>query len=50
MELRAEEISQIIRQQIENYDQKVTVQETGTVLVAGDGIAHGYTASLGDGG
>jgi len=42
MELRAEEISQIIRQQIENYDQKVTVQETGTVLVAGDGIARVY--------
>ena len=42
MELRAEEISQIIRQQIDNYDQKVTVQETGTVLVAGDGIARVY--------
>jgi F-type H+-transporting ATPase subunit alpha len=42
MELRAEEISQIIRQQIENYDQKVSVQETGTVLVAGDGIARVY--------
>jgi F-type H+-transporting ATPase subunit alpha len=42
MELRAEEISQIIRKQIENYDQKVSVQETGTVLVAGDGIARVY--------
>jgi len=42
MELRAEEISQIIRKQIEDYDQKVSVQETGTVLVAGDGIARVY--------
>jgi F-type H+-transporting ATPase subunit alpha len=42
MELRAEEISQIIRKQIEGYDQKVSVQETGTVLMAGDGIARVY--------
>src|SRR5262249_51464107 len=35
-------ISQIIRKQIEDYDQKVSVQETGTVLVAGDGIARVY--------
>ena len=28
MEIRAEEISQIIRKQIEEYDQKVTVVET----------------------
>jgi len=42
MELRAEEISQIIRKQIEDYDQKVSVQETGTVLMAGDGIARVY--------
>ena len=39
MELRAEEISQIIRKQIEDYDQKVSVQETGTVMMCGDGIA-----------
>jgi len=45
MELRAEEISQIIRKQIEDYDQKVSVQETGTVLVAGDGIARVYGLS-----
>jgi F-type H+-transporting ATPase subunit alpha len=38
-ELRAEEISQIIRQQIENYDREVDVAETGTVLSVGDGIA-----------
>ena len=37
--LRADEISQIIRQQIENYDASVAVDEVGTVLSLGDGIA-----------
>ena len=32
MQIRAEEISQIIRKQIEGFDQKVAVTETGTVL------------------
>ncbi len=32
MEIRAEEISHIIRKQIESYDKKVSVMETGTVL------------------
>jgi F-type H+-transporting ATPase subunit alpha len=42
MEIKAEEISQIIRKQIEEYDQKVAVVETGTVLTVGDGIARVY--------
>lgn len=42
MEIRAEEISQIIRQQIESYDQKISILETGTVLTVGDGIARVY--------
>ncbi|MBI3073235.1 MAG: F0F1 ATP synthase subunit alpha [Deltaproteobacteria bacterium] len=42
MEIRAEEISQIIRKQIEEYDQRVAVLETGTVLAVGDGIARLY--------
>ncbi|MBN2331828.1 MAG: F0F1 ATP synthase subunit alpha [Deltaproteobacteria bacterium] len=42
MELRAEEISQIIKNQIENYDKKVEVSETGTILTVGDGIARIY--------
>ena len=42
MELRAEEISSIIRKEIEQFDQKITVTETGTVLEAGDGIARVY--------
>ncbi|MCS6913393.1 MAG: F0F1 ATP synthase subunit alpha [Myxococcales bacterium] len=45
MEIRAEEISQIIRKQIEEYDQRVSVMETGTVLTAGDGIARVYGLS-----
>jgi F-type H+-transporting ATPase subunit alpha len=42
MEIKVEEISRIIRQQIEDYDRKVEVSETGTVLSAGDGVARVY--------
>ncbi|MBW1848478.1 MAG: F0F1 ATP synthase subunit alpha, partial [Deltaproteobacteria bacterium] len=42
MELRAEEISQIIKGQIADYDKKVELSETGTVLSVGDGIARVY--------
>src|SRR5215468_484362 len=42
MQIRAEEISQIIRKEIEGFDQKVSVMETGTVLETGDGIARVY--------
>ncbi|MGW8324929.1 MAG: F0F1 ATP synthase subunit alpha, partial [Desulfobacterales bacterium] len=42
MELRAEEISQIIKEQITDYDKKVELSETGTVLSVGDGIARVY--------
>src|SRR5215207_6586061 len=45
MDIRAAEISDIIRKQIENYDKKVEVTETGTVLTAGDGIARVYGLS-----
>ena len=38
-EIRADEISKIIRQQIENFDTRVTVDEVGTVIKVGDGIA-----------
>src|SRR5436305_1461912 len=37
--IRASEISEIIRQQIENFDAGVTVSEVGTVIKIGDGIA-----------
>ncbi len=42
MDINVEEISRIIRSQIENYDQKVEVSETGTVVSVGDGIARIY--------
>ena len=42
MDIRVEEISRIIRKQIEDYDKQVEVSETGTVLSAGDGIARVY--------
>ncbi|MEA3428494.1 MAG: F0F1 ATP synthase subunit alpha, partial [Thermodesulfobacteriota bacterium] len=42
MELKAEEISQIIRKQITDYDKKVELSETGVVLSVGDGIARVY--------
>jgi F-type H+-transporting ATPase subunit alpha len=42
MQIRAEEISAIIKRQIEDYDRKVDVAETGTVLSVGDGIARLY--------
>jgi len=40
--IRPDEISNIIRQQIESYDQEVTVDNVGTVLQIGDGIARVY--------
>ena len=40
--IRPDEISNIIRQQIEQYDQKVKVSNVGTVLQVGDGIARIY--------
>ncbi|MCC7385093.1 MAG: F0F1 ATP synthase subunit alpha [Deltaproteobacteria bacterium] len=42
MQIRADEISQLIRQQIESYEKKVEVAETGSVITVGDGIARVY--------
>ena len=42
MSIRAEEISEILKQQIQNYEARVQVSETGTVLSVGDGIARLY--------
>ena len=39
MELRPEEITKIIRSQIENYENKMETSETGVVILVGDGIA-----------
>ncbi|HRR40660.1 MAG TPA: F0F1 ATP synthase subunit alpha [Syntrophales bacterium] len=40
--IRAEEISKIISKQIKEYEKKLDVSETGTVLSVGDGIARVY--------
>ena len=42
MNLRPEEISSIIKQQIKNYDNKIELTDTGSVLKVGDGIATVY--------
>src|SRR5580692_6347260 len=42
MQLRAEEISQIIKTQIQSYEKAPLTMETGTVLSVGDGIARVY--------
>ncbi len=39
MELRPEEITKIIRSQIKNYENKLKTDETGVVILVGDGIA-----------
>ena len=42
MNLRPEEISSIIKEQIKNYENKVELTDTGSVLKVGDGIASVY--------
>ena len=42
MNLRPEEISSIIRQQIERYETAVDIVDVGTVIQVGDGIARVY--------
>ena len=42
MQIRADEVSRILREQIKDYGKQVTVSETGTVLTVGDGIARVY--------
>src|SRR5712671_3244021 len=42
MQIRTDEISSIIRQQIESFDVDLRVDEVGTVLEVGDGIARAY--------
>src|SRR6056297_2266607 len=48
MEIRAEEISAIIKKQIEHFDREVEVSETGTIISVGDGIAriHGLDQAM----
>jgi len=48
MKIRAEEITRIIRQQIDDYERTVDVDEVGTVISVGDGIArvHGLEKAM----
>ena len=48
MEIRADEISSIIKKQIKDYEKSVEVSETGTVLSIGDGVAriHGLDKAM----
>ena len=39
MELRPEEITKLIREQIKNYESRLETSETGVVILVGDGIA-----------
>ena len=39
MELRPEEISKLIKEQIKHYDNKIAQSDTGTLIMIGDGIA-----------
>ncbi|TMB08296.1 MAG: F0F1 ATP synthase subunit alpha [Deltaproteobacteria bacterium] len=45
MQIRADEISRILREQIKTYGKQIEVSETGTVLSTGDGIARVYGLS-----
>ena len=42
MNTRPDEISSIIKEQIKNYKSRIEMQETGTVILVGDGIARIY--------
>lgn len=42
MSIKAEELSALIKQQLENYSEKLNVDEVGTVTYVGDGIARAH--------
>ncbi|MFD3446675.1 F0F1 ATP synthase subunit alpha [Microbacteriaceae bacterium 4G12] len=42
MSIKAEEISALIKQQIENYQSEIEVSDVGTVIQVGDGIARAH--------
>ncbi|MDH4328476.1 MAG: F0F1 ATP synthase subunit alpha, partial [Nitrospira sp.] len=42
MQIKADEISQIIKEKIQDFDKQVDVRETGSVIQVGDGIAKVY--------
>ena len=42
MSIKAEEISVLLKQQIENYQSEMEVSDVGTVITIGDGIARAH--------
>jgi F-type H+/Na+-transporting ATPase subunit alpha len=42
VQIKADEITKLIREEIENYQSQISVDETGTVITLGDGIARVY--------
>src|SRR5690625_4333812 len=48
MAIKADEISALLKSQIENYEQDMSVSDTGTVIQVGDGIAlaHGLNDAM----
>jgi F-type H+-transporting ATPase subunit alpha len=41
-QIKADEITQLIRERIENYESKIAMDEVGTIITLGDGIARVY--------
>ena len=41
-QIKADEITKLIREQIDNYESKIAVDEVGSVMSIGDGIARVY--------
>ena len=48
MAIKADEISALLRSQIENYDKDMQVSDVGTIIQVGDGIAlaHGLNDAM----
>src|SRR6478609_9496396 len=42
MQIRPEEITQILKSQLANFEKKLDISETGTVVAVGDGVAKIY--------
>ena len=45
MELRVEEVTEILKQEIRDYGRQVEIKEKGTVITVGDGSARVYGLS-----
>ncbi|HPQ80327.1 MAG TPA: F0F1 ATP synthase subunit alpha, partial [bacterium] len=45
MEIKVDEISRIIKEQIRDYDAKTVADETGQIVSVGDGVVHAYGLS-----